>query len=294
VLKFKQQQLKAWQPILTPKPVIMTFVAVGIVFVVIGAVLFSESERVVEHEVKYSSECTNEFGDCNITVDLPEMKAPVFFYYKLENFYQNHRRYVKSRNDNQLRGLEVTYGDLDDCLPLRTSDGSEDDDKILYPCGLIAFSQFNDSFALWDEKNKVVPWQSQDISWEKDREKKFINPPEDTEGVRVIPDFKNEDFIVWMRTAGLPVFRKLHRKMNFDIPEGKYTLQVKQRFPVSDFDGKKSVVFSTTTWVGGKNPFLGIAYIVVGGLCLLQGLGFLAKHLIAPRVLGDTKFLDNN
>jgi hypothetical protein len=36
------------------------------------------------------------------------MKAPVFFYYQLDNFYQNHRRYVKSKNYKQLMGETVT------------------------------------------------------------------------------------------------------------------------------------------------------------------------------------------
>jgi hypothetical protein len=31
-----------------------------------------------------------------------KMKAPVYVYYELDNFYQNHRRYVKSRSDDQL------------------------------------------------------------------------------------------------------------------------------------------------------------------------------------------------
>lgn len=54
-------------------------------------------------------------------------------------------------------------------------------------------------------------------------------------------------------------------------------------FPVNDYDGTKSILLSTRTIMGGKNPFLGIAYIVVGGLCLLLGALFTATHLIKPR-----------
>jgi hypothetical protein len=36
-----------------------------------------------------------------------------------------------------------------------------------------------------------------------DVDKKFNNPPIEAPGIRVIADFEDEDFIVWMRTAGL-------------------------------------------------------------------------------------------
>ncbi len=54
-------------------------------------------------------------------------------------------------------------------------------------------------------------------------------------------------------------------------------------FNVTDYGGTKSIVISTRTVMGGKNPFLGIAYIVVGGICVLLGALFTATHLIKPR-----------
>ncbi len=62
------------------------------------------------------------------------------FYYKLTNFFQNHRRYVKSLNSDQLKGKAVSSKTLDnsDCKPL-----SSIGNRSIYPCGLIANSLFN-------------------------------------------------------------------------------------------------------------------------------------------------------
>ncbi len=46
--------------------------------------------------------------------------------------------------------------------------------------------------------------------------------------------------------------------------------------------------------MGGKNPFLGIAYVVVGGLCIVLGAIFTVTHLIRPRKLGDHTYLSWN
>jgi len=97
-----------------------------------------------------------------------------------------------------------------------------------------------------------------------------------------------------MRTAGLPDFKKLYRIIDTDVPKGTYTVRVNSYYPVSSFGGKKHVVLSTTTWIGGKNPFLGYAYIVVGAICFVLGIVFGLKHKISPRKLGDTKYLEWN
>ena len=60
------------------------------------------------------------------------------------------------------------------------------------------------------------------------------------------------------------------------------------------YHGTKSVVFSTVSWIGGRNPFLGIAYIVVAGICILLGLALTLRHMIKPRKLGDMSYLSWN
>ncbi len=78
---------------------------------------------------------------CYLQFDVPiDLDPTVLFYYKLTNFYQNHRRYVKSLNSDQLKGKFVSVSTLNggDCKPLASTDN-----KAIYPCGLIANSVFN-------------------------------------------------------------------------------------------------------------------------------------------------------
>lgn len=54
-------------------------------------------------------------------------------------------------------------------------------------------------------------------------------------------------------------------------------------FNVTEYDGTKSILISTRTVLGGKNPFMGIAYVVVGGICVVLGALFTVAHLVRPR-----------
>ena len=144
---FKQQRLPAWQPILTPKWVIISFTLIGLVFLPLGIVLKAQSDAIVEYALQYDGKGTGpEFAACQVTFTVDrDMKAPVYVYYQLDGFYQNHRRYVKSRSDAQLMGDLLTEPLLSACDPLRTiTDAGVK--KVLNPCGLIA----NRCVSAWD------------------------------------------------------------------------------------------------------------------------------------------------
>eukprot|EP00611_Tribonema_gayanum_P010951 TRINITY_DN2106_c0_g1_i3.p1 TRINITY_DN2106_c0_g1~~TRINITY_DN2106_c0_g1_i3.p1 ORF type:complete len:279 (-),score=64.55 TRINITY_DN2106_c0_g1_i3:131-967(-) len=97
----------------------------------------------------------------------------------------------------------------------------------------------------------------------------------------------NEHFMVWMRTAALPTFRKLYGIIDSDIPGGwDVQFDINANFLVANFNGKKSIVLASSVGVGGFNGALGIAYLVIGGVLLLVGLLLLAKVLLKPRPLG--------
>jgi LEM3 (ligand-effect modulator 3) family / CDC50 family len=103
---------------------------------------------------------------------------------------------------------------------------------------------------------------------------------------------ENEHFVVWMRTATLPTFRKLYGYFNEPIKKGeKFVIEVESNYVVQDFAGSKSIVVSTTNIFGGKNLVLGESFIVLGFFCLVVAVLFTLKHWLRPRKLADRRYL---
>lgn len=306
---FRQQRLKAWQPILTPKTVLPLFFAIGIIFAPIGGALLYASAKVQEISIDYSL-CIRDAPDCqadgsppdtssaiipsskvtsyfknetesgneptwcqktesvpypsadqrSLTLDTPtcvlqwylpdRLDPPVLLYYRLTNFYQNHRRYVKSFDQQQLEGDARDRKAIEgsDCEPLQVD---PDTHKPYYPCGLIANSIFNDTFnspvllnsAGSGSSNTTYQMTTEGIAWSSDRalygETDYdygdVVPPLNWRkrypaynDSFPFPDLKTDEaFHVWMRTAGLPTFSKLALRNDREAMEiGRYEMEI--------------------------------------------------------------------
>lgn len=201
-----QQRVEAWHPILDPVWVIVAFFYLGAILLPVAFKINSIQNNVIEMSTSYDDYDNYTFaptsspanliitGDnntcgigtvynanktCTLTFLTPEneyMYPPIFIYYELRNFHQNHRNYYQSKDAYQLKGK---VGDQDkvsatDCDPLNILGNI-----TLNPCGLIANTLFNDYFTLIGGKdingNDLVMNES-GITWLSDYKYLYSQP----------------------------------------------------------------------------------------------------------------------
>lgn len=302
--RFTQQNLPSCKPSLTPGLVITTFLLIGIIFIPVGIICLHASNTVVEIVDRYDVDCIPDVyrsnrvayikddtisKNCTRTIRVQNhMKAPIYVYYELDNFYQNHRRYVKSKSVKQLLyGLE--HKKISSCQPEEYSNGVP-----IVPCGLIAWSLFNDTYTFVRETVEMKV-NRKNIAWQSDRDHKYgkhVYPFNFQNGTLIgggtldpsIPLSDQEDLIVWMRVAALPKFRKLYGIIEEDlVAEELITVNLANNYNTYSFGGKKKLVLTTTNWLGGKNNFLGVSYIASGCLSIFTAILFALFHVKNPR-----------
>jgi len=182
-------------------------------------------------------------GTCTFQLTVTEdMEPPIYFYYKLNNFWQNHREYRAAFSIEQLIGTSANS--TSNCLDIKSYNGLN-----IYPCGNIAYSFFADRFVLteqetgyefcstcdvpdadlnetwddvWADWSSEPDWSNDGIAWESDKDDIFKGTSsiagmsqvgwrqDEIYGIS-IPHVTNEDLMVWMRVAALPWFSKPFR-----------------------------------------------------------------------------------
>ncbi|KAH6826227.1 endoplasmic reticulum oxidoreductins 1 [Perilla frutescens var. hirtella] len=191
IYQFTQQNLPACKPVLSPAWVVSIFLVVGVLFIPAGVVCLHASRSVVEIVYRYDVECVpepfkgnklayieNDFipKNCTKFLKVPrDMKAPIYVYYQLDNYYQNHRR--------------------------------------------------------------------------------------------IEEDLDADDII---------------------------SVNLLNNYNTYSFNGSKKIVLSTSSWFGGHNNFLGIAYISIGSSFIFIACLFLLLHIKNPRSYGDTSNISWN
>uniref|UniRef100_A0A0N5A4A7 Cell cycle control protein 50A n=1 Tax=Parastrongyloides trichosuri TaxID=131310 RepID=A0A0N5A4A7_PARTI len=210
-----------------------------------------------------------------------EIRGNITFQYSLHKFYQNWKSYFDDRSDYQLEGHPKEY----------------------------KFSNCSKNYL------QKIPWGVDGIIWPSDKSKKFINPkltdgidlctafantskpPNWTKRICELGDnitgygFQNVDFMIWMKSAALPKFRKNYRSLSqtnkiFEngLPKGLYQLDITYLYNVENYDARKKFIISTRSILPSKNYFLLKAYTGVTSFLVSTAIIFGILELISKKL----------
>lgn len=246
ILQRKKQGIYRSQMNMNKKTFIL---CVGLVNVVLGILLAFTYARLHQVTIGYTQS-----GPLRYNFDVGRT-SEYNMYIQLSNFYQTYLRYAKSISISQLRGEAVE--DVSSCDPLATESS-----KIIYPCGLIANSLFQDSFSIENHELNVddITWPSEKslIKLTKYRLEQITAPPL-WQPYNEVPDLSNNNWLAnWFAIAPFPTFRKLYARVFLE--RGRHALNIESSYPF----GSKAVVFCETSWAGVKNLFLSTMMILLG------------------------------
>lgn len=275
-----------WRPIPTINTTFICLETTGGLFILIGIIILVLSNKIKEIEIRYDNNENCQIGskcDLNFTIE-EDMEQNVFVYYRLKNFYQNHRRYIRSKSNKQLEGKKLEENDIkNDCDPIilnmdiyegvkSINNTKLDGNKVAHPCGLIAKSFFNDTFSIKKrEGDEGISINGKNIAWETDK-KRYKNSENYLADQWL--NVEDERFMIWMRPAALPDFRKLWGRIEKDLNKGEYILTITNNYPVKHFNGEKYFILSTVNGLGGKNYLLAYLYLILGAISIIVGFLF--------------------
>lgn len=262
------------------------------VLITLGLVFFFVQGNQPEYRVRYDKQCPGSSCDVMINVD-EKMKGRIELRYELTKFYQNNRRYAISRVDTQLAGEYVNFDGMSIADPYRSHDDSSDPSDWILPCGLVALTAFNDSFT-WN--SDPVLFKETGIAFKAELDDLFRPLNEEYGSVgdqwlansSVFSGAQDEHFITWMRTSFLPTVTKTYAICDgCTIEAGQYGVQIDDRYPTEGFGGEKWLILTVVTPLGTRSIYLGLLYLVSGGIIAVYTLVLLIASLVRPRAMGE-------
>uniref|UniRef100_A0A7E4WAT4 Cell cycle control protein 50A n=1 Tax=Panagrellus redivivus TaxID=6233 RepID=A0A7E4WAT4_PANRE len=304
--KLSQQKLPAYSPEVRYVPMMIVTVSISIIFIVLGAVISFEIERVLAIEKALTVSFLNDKSATYVINVTDDVIGDVIFMYKLKNFYQNHRLYYKDKQRySNLYGIDYcpSYSDsifVDNSIP---------------DCGTGFNFMYQNKFVLLDKNSNPVPMTDDgivldvDLRYRRNSDKLTTNSDInqwknhfeqqcliinsscwDKKIYELDTDFANngvanKDFIVWQRPAAFSTFRKLYRRLVRDgsytmgLPKGLYTLDVTINSKMSHPGVEQFFIITVPSWLGIRNKMFGVMYIVIGLLGILASVLMTLVHL---------------
>lgn len=241
-----------------------------IILLIFGIVCLSLAGANIDYEKRYDDLWENEAasgGTCTFTIKLDEKFEDPYIYYKIGNFFANHRDYVKSRSYKQLRGEKVAKGDVElFCDPILDNEDipvtksytgkSLKPKDLAYPCGLIGKYRFTDIFMVKDSSMNEIKIESGSIAHTNDKKFKFKNLGDSDKDIQWL-DHEEQRLMVWYQMESFPNFIKLYGKIEGTLEKGEYTITVDDIWDTKSIKAEKYLYISTINAFGGTNVFLG-------------------------------------
>ena len=270
-----QQDMKACRPSCTIYPItfLNTSSIISLIHIFIAFFLFFYSQGFKEVKIRYDNVCSmNEtcFIEFKTSITL---KSPVYVYYELTNFIQNHYRFRDSVDYNQLYGKYVE--ESTSCLPKEKDINRSN--LILAPCGLRAFYTWTDEYSFPDDlnvTNQNITWKNEIGTLYKSLNDKYTN---EQRWLKDVPGYEKETesdkFAIWMRSSPKPHFRKLAAIIKSDLEIGEHSIEIDMNYNKEIYNGKRYLVFNQLSKAGGTYYNLS-----------LINIGFAIIYIIAPLV----------
>ena len=276
--KFKQQKLVGWRPLPTISCITIIYLSFALFFIIFGIIILVFTGQINEIKIRYDDTCIDSIF-CSINIPIThKMTKPIMIYYEIADFSQNHRVYMNSKSEKQLKGEEVSKEDLEksgECdnmiLNKDIGVGFQPEDEVAIPCGLMAKSYFRDTFIVWKINGKEINPRVENIAYKSDKDKyEKIEYLEDKHWINMT----DEHFMIWMRPSPFSNPRKLWGIIEEEDIEKDSTISV--TIVNNNYRSyKKYIILSTRNVFGGKSLFLGMCYIIFGIFCLIASITFI-------------------
>lgn len=278
-----------WQNRYASELIIVLVVSFAVTFIVLGFVVLHRNSAGFTHTFDYTDFCRGQTQCTLPPVDVPgRLASPVYVRYQVNRFYQNHFRFQNSvpkeqlingrtdRDSNSNCGAYLTNSQMNKTLSV--TGRSLDPNAVAIPCGVMAFTFFNDEFSLFDATTgQPLPVSHTGIAWQSDREFKFKNVDLDRQWI----DATDQRFITWMRISPYNEFVKSWGVADDAVKGRRVSVVVANRWNADRTQSRKMLVLSTGDFYGSPNPPLAIFFLVFGFLAAVFGLLLVIQWAVA-------------